>query len=56
MTQVLIALLYFFSEERMQDPYEEVETSKLAQESKPRFLKFGKFARSSLAQAAGWAR
>lgn len=29
---VLIALLYFFSEERMQDPYEEVETSKLAQE------------------------
>ena len=45
MTQVLIALLYFFSEERMQDPCEEVETSKLAQESKPR-----------LAQAAGWAR
>ena len=44
MTQVLIAL-YFFSEERMQDPCEEVETSKLAQESKPR-----------LAQAAGWAR
>ena len=33
MTQVLIALLYFFSEERMQDPYEEVETSMLAQES-----------------------